>query len=430
MDEQIDDGLLSDDWPEDVAMEQDDLSLSVLEDDDQTELAQQASPTRHAASEVGSSLASGFSAMFAVRRAARERADAVAELRQIRHELEVDQEDLAHREDVECRFEEIVETQSRVVQEETSRAEEAKDEARAQQTRVAALKNDLQALREANERELRPYRNLMESSRGRSDDAARSLANVRRAVRNAEANLNNATKRRAQRIGDAHRAVDNAKERLSSVQMEFERLQAEAAHGSGALDDGALERVQNELVSEQSNLAAKNAEVEQTTQDAQAAVDKAQQELWSLQRELQGAERTAAAAKQEATTHKDEYDTRYKAAQAKERAVEESIRATETRLQELRKVTDDALARVDEAQDILAEAYDIHEHPEASEELRQRIDEGKADLAAARAEVDELTASERELRRSTRVGRIAVVVVIVLLVALIALLVWFLVFRQ
>ena len=76
------------------------------------------------------------------------------------------------------------------------------------------------------------------------------------------------------------------------------------------------------------------------------------------------------------------------------------------------------------------EANEIHAHPETTEGLRQRIADEEADLLDAQAELDELSVTERELRRSTRGSRAIVIVTAVAVIALIVVLVWFLTHQQ
>lgn len=377
-----------------------------------------------AARGAGKSIAGGFSAMRQVRQASKLRANAQSDLRDIELGLEEDRSLLVHREDVERNYEEIVLTQTGEIDAAQAEVNEAAQGLEEQQAEKKRLEDELRRMRERHEQKLRPYRNLMDSSRGRSDDAAKALANARRAVKSAESAVNDATKRRSQRISAAHRAVDNAKERLSAVQAEYDALMAD-----GATDSSAVAKVEGELQAEAANLQTKHAEVTQVTEEAQSSVDQAQQNLWALQRELSAAEKVAETAKEEATTHKDEYDGLFKEAQAKERAHEEAIKSCDSRIRDLSKTKANAETRVSEAQAVLDEANEIHAHPETTEGLRQRIANEEDDLMEARAELEELTISERELRRSTRGARTIFIVVTVLVVLLIAVLVWFFLLR-
>lgn len=390
-------------------------------------LAKAGATAAQAAAGASRSIAGGFSAMQQVRRAAKQRSDIQADIRDLKRLLETDQNDLAHRRDTERNYPEIVTAQTAEIEKATAEAKEAHAKIKKCEEEIQALKEELRDLKEHNEQKLRPYRNVMESSRGRSDDAAKALANIRRSVRNAETAVNDATKRREQRIAAANKSVDNARERLTAVQNELDTLQADPNLSPSST---ALAKVQSELSLEQAHLESARADVVQTTQESQDAVDQAQQRLWTLQRELSVAEKTAADTKREAAQHKDEYDSLYKDSQAKEKAKEDAIKSCEARIKDYKKTRDAARARAKEAKAILTEAEEIHAHPETTQGLRQRIADEEMDLSNAMEELEELTQNERDLRRATRGTRAAFITSVVAVLALIVFLVWFLAFRQ
>ena len=381
---------------------------------------------RSAAEGAGRSFAGGLSALRQVRQASKMRLDAEADVRDIELGLEEDRNELAHREDVERNYHEIVQDQEAELEDARAVKADAEAQIDTQRAEVKRLEAELRAMREQHEQKLRPYRNLMDSSRGRSDDAAKSLANIRRDVRNAERALSEATKNRDARISAAHRAVDAAQERVGAVETELNALLSEA-DGVGA--SNTLAKMEGELASNRATLESARSDVVLVTQEAQDAVDAAQRRLLSLQREQTQAERLAETTKAEATARKNEYDGMYRSAQAKERAHEDAIKSCEARIRDLSATRKEALLRIEDAQDMLAEAHEIHAHPETTEGLRQRIADEEEDLIDAQAELEELLESERELRRSTRTSRIIVIAVVVVVVVVIALLVWFFLFR-
>lgn len=385
------------------------------------------SSAREAAGGAGRSLSVGFSAMRQVRQASKMRADAEADVRDIERGLEEDRDELAHREDVERNYHEIVAAEEAEIEDAQQSIAKAKARIAKEEAEVRRLNEELRSMRERHEQKLRPYRNLMDSSRGRSDDSAKSLANVRRSVRGAERALNEATKNRDVRISNAHRAVDNAQERVGAVEAELEVMRNSV--DSEAATPAAIAKMERELSSNQLALEAARRDVAQVTQEAQDAVDQAQRRLLSLQREQTQAEQVAETNKSDATARKDEYDGLYRDAQAKERAQEEEIKSHETRIRNLEQVRDDAQDRLEEAQDILEEAHQIHAHPETTEGLRERIADEEADLEDAQADLEDLLQTERELRQATRGSRMILFAVVAGVLILVALIVWFLFLR-
>lgn len=391
-------------------------------------MARAGSSARDAAMGAGRSIAGGLSALRQVRQASKLRADAEADVREIERGLEEDRYELTHREDVERDYELIVAEQTAEISDAQAIVLDTEARIAEQRSQAQQLTAELRAMRERHEQKLRPYRNLMDSTRGRSDDASKALANVRRDVRSAERTLSEATKNRDARIAGAHRAVDAAQERVGALETELNALmQSNEDPGTSA---AALAKMEGELTSNRTALVAARADVTQVTEEAQAAVDQAQRRLLSLQRDQAQAEKLAETTKAEATARKDEYDGMYREAQAKEKAHEDAIKACEMRIRDLTRTRDDAQARLEDAQDMLDEANEIHAHPETTEGLRQRIADEEADLADAQDELDELLEEERELRRTTRGSRIIAISVAVLVLLLIGFCVWFFLFRQ
>ena len=366
-----------------------------------------------------SSLKEGLDAIGAVRDAAKRHAGARSQLKELKRELEKTQEVLDHRVEIEASFDQIV-------RDETANAESARAEiaqAEADTARLGAerdaLEAQLQAMREAHETAIRPYRDLMESTRGRSDDAAKSLAEIRRAVKSADQQVADAAKRREQRIADANRSVDNAQERLRRVEGELASMQSSG--GSPA----ALSKMQAEVVTERAHRDAARSNVARVTAEGQQLVDNAQTHLWTQKQSLETIERQAEEAKREADERREEYERLYNANLAEEKALEEQVNQRKKSLEETARAKADAEERAGAAEAALEEAREIHATPEVTEQLRHGIQEGESALARQQSEVDSLADTERRLRESTRSKRflfigvaVAIVVIVVLLVVL------------
>ena len=364
-----------------------------------------------------SSLKEGLDAIGAVRDAAKRHAGARSQLKELKRELEKTQEVLDHRVEIEASFDQIV-------RDETANAESARAEiaqAEADTARLGAerdaLEAQLKAMREAHETAIRPYRDLMESTRGRSDDAAKSLAEIRRAVKSADQQVADAAKRREQRIADANRSVDNAQERLRRVEGELASMQ------SGSASPAALSKMQAEVVTERAHRDAARSNVARVTAEGQQLVDNAQTHLWTQKQSLETIERQAEEAKREADERREEYERLYNANLAEEKALEEQVNQRKKSLEETARAKADAEERAGAAEAALEEAREIHATPEVTEQLRHGIQEGESALARQQSEVDSLADTERRLRESTRSKRflfigvaVAVVVIVVLLV--------------
>jgi len=370
---------------------------------------------RQADAKKGSPLSEGLRAMRQVREASRQHADARGQLAELTKAVEADQAELTHRQAIEGSFETVV-----------SQQESIQAEARAALVNIGASIDQLQADQDAleaqlrtmkaeHEESLRPYRNLMEAAKGRSDDAARALSDIRRSVKTADQQVADAAKRREQRIAAANKAVDNGQNRLRKVQTELDALQADAN-----ADPTALSKMQSELVAEQAHLDAAREEVTRVTAEAQQLVTNAQTHLWTQKQSQETLERQASDAKAEATQSREEYEALYNNALGKEKALQDQIDQKKKGIQDAQKAAAAAQDHIGQAQAALDEAHQIHETPERTAELARAVDENTVQLNALKRDVARLAQRERNLRSRTRGKRVLLIVLLVLVVVVIA----------
>ena len=363
------------------------------------------------------SLKSGLDAVAAVRAAAKQHSDARAQAKQLKKELDKSKETLAHRLDVDRNYDKILAEQKAVIQkgnEGIARAEAAIEEL---ETKKSELDATLAQKKADDEAAIRPYRELMESTKGRSDDAARALAEIRRAVKTADQQVADTAKRREQRIAAANRAVDNAQDRLRKVESDLNSLK-----GSSTASPNALSKMQSELVAERAHLDAAREDVGRVTAECQQLVDNAQTHLWTQKQSLETAERAADDAKREADGRREEYESLYNKAMGGQKEIEARIAEVEKDIDARQTERAEQAQVVFDAQTLVDEADDIHSTPEVTKNLQDAIATGKVELEKRQREVDALAAEERQLRESTRaqrflfIGVAAVAIVIIVLI--------------
>ncbi|MCH3947562.1 MAG: hypothetical protein LKE43_01870 [Olsenella sp.] len=279
--------------------------------------------------------------------------------------------------------------------------------------------------RAGDEQALRPYKQLAESSKGRADDATRTVAEAKRAVRTAEGQVRDATDRREQAMASANRALDNSKARQRKVQGELDKLLSDPS----AKRD-AIVQVRQELAAETSHVNAAEAAVSRSASDAQTSVDNAQTHLWTQKQSLETAQREADAMQAEAKDRRGEYDQLHAEAEARQKKLSDNIDRHKAEIERSNRLRDNARKDASKASDLLAEAKSIHDTPQATEQLRQSIAEREQGLEAQRAKVEELGRTEQELRRRTRAKRIAVIAILAIVVVLVVVLVAFMFFGQ
>lgn len=349
-----------------------------------------------AAREAQRSIKDGIQAFKNVYEASQRHQTARNLLNDMRVQLEADTAELQHRIDIEQSYPQIVSEQTAAINEATQLSEQALQRAANLDTERNQLESQLATTKKRNEERLRPYRNVAESTKGRADDTASTLADVKRAIKSAETSLADATKRRDQRLASANRAVDNAEERLRHVQADLDDARADES-----TDPEVVARLEAELASEQAHLNAAKADIPGITEELRQAVESAQQSLFRQKKVLQQAERDAEAAKKEAADRRAEYDEMLKRAQDAEQALNDQIKQCVAGAEEARSQAKDAQARMEAAQEILDEAEQIHSTPQQTIALRDQIAYEQAEFDRQQDAVDELAAAERALRKGT-----------------------------
>lgn len=365
-------------------------------------------------------LKSGLAAMRQVHAASKEHSTARDHMASIQQDLAADQAELDHRNDIEAHFDAIVQEQSAELADATKDHDAAQAEIDALNAKHEELAKQLEQLKADHEQELRPYKNLAESTRSRADDASKSLADAKRAVRNAEAQVQDASNRRDARVATATRAVDNAQARLAKLQDELAALKRDPSSSK------PVSELNSTVAAEMAHLKTARDEVTSITAEAQRTVDNAQTHLWTQKQSLESAQKAADAARQEANQRKAEYDKLLQDAETEEATLDNEAVTKEMRIREVTKDLKAAQDRIDTAQALLDEANDIHSTPESTRDLAERVSDEKAALEVQQRQVDLLAQNEQTLREHTRQER-AVFIAIVVAVALIVLLVLWLV---
>ena len=371
-----------------------------------------------AARGAGKGIAAGFTALRDVRDASRQYSSAKSQMESTEKALAAQRSALEHRESIEGGYGDIMTAQSAALADAQKRAADAVQYTARLTHELQDLEARLTKMRADDEQALRPYKQLAESSKGRADDATRTVAEAKRAVRTAEGQVKDATDRREQAIASANRALDNSKARQRKVQGELDKLLADPS----AKRD-AIAQVRQELAAETAHVSAAETAVTRSTADAQSSVDNAQTHLWTQKQSLETAQRESDAMQAEAKERRGEYDHLRAEAEARQKKLSDNIDRHKAEIERSNRLRDNARTDASKANDLLSEAKSIHDTPQATEQLRRSIAEREQTLEAQRAKVEELGRAEKELRRRTRTTRIAVLVILVVLVAVVVVLV-------
>ncbi len=381
--------------PVDAPVEDTDIPAASYENDAPQPEAEPA-PAGEGGGDVQRSIKEGIAAFKSVYEATQKHQTARNTLRDMREQLDADTAQLQHRIAIEQSYPQIVSEQTAELNEASTLSEQSLQRAATLDTERNQLESQLAADKKRHEDQLRPYRNVAESTKGRADDTANTLADVKRAIKSAETTLAEATKRRDQRLASANRSVDNAEERLRRVQADLDDARADEAG-----NPDVIARLEAELASEQAHLSSAKADIPTITEEGRVAVESAQQSLFRQKKVLTQAERDAEAAKKEASERRAEYDAMLKKTQDAEQALSDQIKQRISGAEEARKQAKDAQARMEAAKKLLDEAEQIHSTPQQTIALRDQIAFEQAEYDRQQDAVDELAANERTLRKKT-----------------------------
>jgi predicted nucleic acid-binding Zn-ribbon protein len=382
-----------------------------------------ASAAKGGANVASKSIFDGYSAMREVHNASKQHSSARAHLEEIQTEIDESTRELDHRTDYYTRYDEIVAEQTDELADANKEHEDVQATIDELNREHEELSDKLTEMKKQHEQELRPFKELMDSSRERADDAARSLTEAKRSVKIAENQVNDLTARRDSRLANANRTIDNARSRLAELQTNLEKLRADPA-----TKPEAIEEVNADILTEQNHLKSAQKEVDDVTAEMQRATENAQSHLWTQKQSLESAERANNTAKADASRRHDDYEKKRQDAETQEAVLDNAVVEREMKIRDAKKDLEAAKKRIDAAQDVLDEAEDIHAHPEEIERLKALIADDKAALEVQQQQVDGLAKAERSLRDRTRTQRSVFIGVIIAAAVIIILVVWLLFF--
>ncbi len=348
------------------------------------EVEEAPSPLRHAgdvamgaASGMGSSLHSGLGAMRDESDARRRYETALTQLAYLEEGIDEDRRTLAHREQVTKAFPDIVAAQREELRAASVSYKEAGRRAKIIQKDRDRLVAELERAKVEDEARLLPYKAALDEAQERFASANRTYEMTR----------------------DAYRAANDRLLQATAKRDQIAQATALAGSAAGATADMSQASAPEEV---------------------QRAVDIAQHDLWSARKSARDAVRAAREAKAEVDSRRGEHGKAADEARERERALEQDIHSREAALRELGKQRASARRRAESAKAIVEDARNVHDHPETTDGLRERIANEERDIEEKRSEIEGLAEEMDLARRRSRGLRlliaIAVVVAIVVLI--------------
>ena len=362
--------------------------------------------------EAQNAVAGGISAVREVRSAAKAHAHARNKMKEMQSVLTSDQGQLEHRIYVHENYDSIVAEQQAIINETSAEMKRQKDLVESLTKTCSELQSKLEALIAEDEQELRPYRNLSETAKGRLDDVSRTVTEAKRAIKAAESQVKDATEHRDQSLASAQRALSNSQERQHKLQEELAELKEDPA-----ANNGAITRIQNDLASEKLRESEAQKSLDIITTQAKSTIEMAQTHLWTQKKSLEVAQSATDTAHAEYEQRKNEFEKYQTEAHARERIAQNNI----TQAQD---AFDAAAEKYDAAQAILEDAQAIQTSPEETERLKNSVSSQLSAVEQTQGEVEKLAYEEKTLRVRTRKQRLLLLAIVLGFVTLVVLLVW------
>lgn len=358
-----------------------------------------------AAQAVGAFITEGVGAVRQVSAAKRAHASAREELEQLEQTILEQQEELAHRRDIEERYSQIIEEESARQDQAILNIAQAKATQESIRSAIEALKEKLSAVREADAQTEKRLKAAVDAAEGKEASSRESGTRLQRRLDDAKKSLEKAQTEHEVAIDTAKRAIETAEARLATLREEFAEVQRNPSANSAAYSVRSNELqleisdAAEELRQAQHALPVITDEVERSLAAARAMVEEAK-------KPIDAAKRAHREVTNEADGARDALDTAKNAAAERQRELRDQIAAQERAIKEQDRLISGEQAEADDAQAAMDEANDIHAHPEITQSLEADLERNRAERAEQASEVQELADAERDVRQRTRDSRV------------------------
>ena len=376
-----------------------------------------------AAASVGTMLSQGMGAVREVNAARRAHSEARDHLDELSQVIEENEDELTHRRDVEANYAQIVAEQTA---RQTSCLESVRAAVAAQQAiakTIDDLKQSLSAMKDADKATEKRLKSTLDAAESQEASAREGANRLVRRVTDAQRGLESAKADRETNLAAARKAVESAQARLNALREEFAEIQRNPSANSAAYSvrgtelENDISDAAEQLRTAQEQLPRLTAELDQSIADAEAVVAEANKPIEEARSSFRDVSNATAEAR-------DALDAARKDAETRQKELRSQINEQEKALKNQQKAQQEAQDDADNAAEILADANDIHAHPEITQQLAARIDSDKQYQAQQMQQVESLAATEKNVREQTRTSRLKFVGIVAAIVAAVPLVIF------
>ncbi len=376
-----------------------------------------------AAASVGTMLSQGMGAVREVSAARRAHSEARDHLDELSQVIEENEDELTHRRDVEANYAQIVAEQTA---RQASCLESVRAAVAAQQAiakTIDDLKQSLSAMKDADKATEKRLKSALDAAESQEASAREGANRLVRRVTDAQRGLESAKADRETNLAAARKAVESAQARLNALREEFAEIQRNPSANSAAYSvrgtelENDISDAAEQLRTAQEQLPRLTAELDQSIADAEAVVAEANKPIEEARSSFRDVSNATAEAR-------DALDAARKDAETRQKELRSQINEQEKALKNQEKAQQEAQDDADNAAEILADANDIHAHPEITQQLAARIDSDKQYQAQQMQQVESLAATEKNVREQTRTSRLKFVGIVAAIVVAVALVIF------
>lgn len=358
-----------------------------------------------AAQVVGSLISAGMGAVREVSAAKRAHASAREHLDYLEQTIEDQQEELAHRRDIVERYDLIIEDQTARQDEARTAVAQALARQDAARALIDGLKQQLKQMRDEDARTEKLLKSAVEAAEAKEASSRESGSRMQRRLDDANRALQTALTEKEAAVAAAQHNIDSAAARLEALTEELREIQRNPSANSAAYSVRS-----NELEFDISDASAQLREAKDAlpriTQEVEHSIEVARAVVQSAQEPIEAAKRAHEAVTAEADEARDALDAAKNEASQRQRDLRDRISDQEKELKKLERAAAEAEAASNEAQAVMDDATEIKNHPEIIESLAIDLERNIAEQAEQLREVEQLAATERDVRQRTRSSRL------------------------
>lgn len=366
----------------------------------------------------GSFFSEGAGAMREMSAAKRAHASAKDELGKLDERIKKERDELDYRRGIAGRYDEIVDQETQRKSSALKQAEDAEAEAGRIDAEVAGLKDDFKAMRDADAATEKRLKRAYDAAAAKEASERETGARLQRRLDDAKRNLENARTEKDAGIKAAQNNIDVISERLQGLHDEYAELQRDPSANTANYSvrtaelETQMSDVSEELRQARDELTRVTSELDRAIDDAQRAVKEAEKPIEAAKESFEQVTKTVDDAR-------DALDDAKKDATARQKELRTKISDREKAAQERRDHAEAMREDAGNAERAIAEATDIRDHPEVADELERSLAADETQRETLAGSVEQLAATEKDVRRRTRRTRYAFIALIAALVVII-----------